>query len=160
LRDLAASPAVLEPLSIQLICILAGFLLASGIRAAIRSWTDRWSSISRRVIARCAARPGCGGCRRSALPGCCFVFIEQTIAQLGGEYRLIGIAASLTGLWIAIRASALLLSDPMLAWAVAAIAWAVAALDLMGLLPATAAALDNLAIPVVLSAHGDDRDLA
>jgi hypothetical protein len=84
------------------------------------------------------------------------------IAQLGGEYRLIRIAASLTGLWIAIRASALLLRDPMLARAVAAIAWAMGCgrLDLMGLLPATAAALDNLAIPLVLSAHGDDRDLA
>ena len=38
--------------------------------------------------------------------------------------------------------------DPLLARAVAAIAWIVAALDIMGLLPATAAALDNLAITI------------
>src|SRR5207237_2747966 len=42
------------------------------------------------------------------------VFAEQGVAQLGGEYRLIGIAASLTGLWIVIRASALLLRDPLM----------------------------------------------
>jgi hypothetical protein len=61
-----------------------------------------------------------------------FVFAEQAIAQLGGDYRLIGIAASLTGLWIVIRASALLLRDPLLARAVAAIAWIIAALGILG----------------------------
>ena len=40
LRDLAASPAVLEPLLLQLICIIACFLSAWAIRAATRSWTD------------------------------------------------------------------------------------------------------------------------
>jgi small-conductance mechanosensitive channel len=73
---------------------------------------------------------------------------EQAIADLGAEYRLIGIAASLTGLWIVIRASALLLRDPLLARAVAAIAWIIAALDILGLLPATSAALDNLALTI------------
>jgi hypothetical protein len=63
------------------------------------------------------------------------VFAEHAIAQLGGEYRLIGIAASLTWLWIVIRASALLLRDPLLATAVAAIAWIVAALDIMAFCP-------------------------
>jgi potassium efflux system protein len=55
---------------------------------------------------------------------------------------------SLTGLWIVIRASALLLRDPLLARAVATIAWVVAALDIIGLLSPTGTALSNLAITI------------
>jgi small-conductance mechanosensitive channel len=148
LSDLAPSPAILEALFLQLACIGGAFLSAWGIRAATRSWTDR-------LVERIATRyrtlrlPT----ELRGLPIYCYawlllVFIEQCVAQLGGDHRLIGIAASLTGLWIVIRASALLLRDPLLARAVAAIAWIVAALDIMGLLPATVAALDNLAIKV------------
>src|SRR5205814_10162643 len=54
----------------------------------------------------------------------------------------------LAGLWVALRASALLVRDPLLARAVAAIAWIIAALDIMGLLPATSAVLDNLALTI------------
>jgi small-conductance mechanosensitive channel len=148
MRDLAASPAVLEPLILQLSCIVASFLSAWAIRAATRSWTDR---LVDRVTMRHRALRVPAGLRGLAI--FCYawlilVFTEQAIAQLGGDYRLIGIAASLTGLWIVIRASALLLRDPLLARAVAAIAWIIAALDIVGLLPATAAALDNLALTI------------
>ncbi len=146
--DLAASPAVLVPLFLQLACILAGFLLAWGIRAATRSWTDR---LVERVAARYRALRIPAGLR--GLATFCYawfvlVFAEQLIAQLGGQYRLIGIATSLTGLWIVIRASALLLRDPLLARAVATIAWVVAALDITGLLSPTETALSNLAITI------------
>ncbi len=148
LRDLAASPPVLEALLLQLACIAAAFLAAWGIRAATRSWTDR---LVERLAARYRALRFPAGLR--GLPAYCYawlllVLLEQSIAQLGGEYRLIGIAASLTGLWIVIRASALLVRDPLLARGVAAVAWVVAALDIMGLLPATAAALDSMALSV------------
>ncbi|TMJ60920.1 MAG: mechanosensitive ion channel, partial [Alphaproteobacteria bacterium] len=148
LRDLAASPAVLEALILQLACIVASFLSAWAIRAATRSWTDR---LVERVTMRYRALRLPAGLRGLAI--FCYawlilVFAEQAIAQLGGQYRLIGIAASLTGLWIVIRASALLLRDPLLARAVAAIAWIIAALDIMGLLSPTTTALDNLAITV------------
>ncbi len=73
---------------------------------------------------------------------------ERGIAQLGGEHRLIGIAASLTALWIVLRASALLLRDALLARAVATVAWIIFALDIFGLLAPTEAALDNLAITI------------
>jgi small-conductance mechanosensitive channel len=148
LRNLAATPAIIEALLLQFACVAAAFLLAWGIRAATRSWTDR-------AVERFAARYR--GLRFPAelrsLPTFCYawlllVLFEQIVEQLGGDYRLIGIAASLTGLWIVIRASALLIRDPLLARAVAAVAWVVAALDIMGLLPATAAALDNLALTV------------
>jgi small-conductance mechanosensitive channel len=148
LRDLAASPAILEPLLLQLACIAAAFLLAWAIRAATRSSTDR---IVERVTLRYRALRLPAGLRGLVI--FCYawlllVFAEQAVAQLGGEYRLIGIAATLTGLWIVIRASALLLRDPLLARAVAAVAWVVAALDIMGLLPATTTALDDLALRV------------
>lgn len=115
LRDLAASPAILEPLLLQLACIIAAFLLAWAIRAATRSWTDR---LVERVTMRYRALRLPAGLRGLAI--FCYgwlilVFAEQAVAQLGGDYRLIGIAASLTGLWIVIRASALLLRDPLLA---------------------------------------------
>jgi small-conductance mechanosensitive channel len=148
LRDLAASPAVLESLFLQLGCIVVSFLGAWGIRAATRSWTDR---LADRLSARYRALRFPSGLR--GLPFYCYawlllVLLEQSVAQFGGDYRLIGIAASLTALWIVIRSSALLVQDPLLARAVAAIAWVVAALDIMGLLPATVAVLDNLAITV------------
>lgn len=148
LRDLAASPAILEPLLLQLACIAAAFLLAWAMRAATRSSTDR---LVERVTMRYRALRVPAGLR--GLVMFCYawlllVFAEQAVAQLGGEYRLIGIAATLTGLWIVIRASALLLRDPLLARAVAAVAWVVAALDIMGLLPATTTALDDLALRV------------
>ena len=148
LRDLAASRAVLEPLALQLACIIASFLSAWAIRAATRSWTDR---LVERITMRYRVLRVPAGLRGLAI--FCYawlilVFMEQAVAQLGADSRLIGIAASLTGLWIVIRASALLLRDPLLARAVAAIAWIIAALDIMGLLPATSAALDNLALTI------------
>ena len=147
LRDLAASPAVLEALLLQLACIIASFLSAWAIRAATRSWTDR---LLERITMRYRALRLPAGLRGLAV--FCYawlilVFTEEAVAQFG-DYRLIGIAASLTGLWIVIRASALLLRDPLMARAVAAIAWIIAALDIMGLLPATSAALDNLAMTI------------
>lgn len=148
LRDLAASPEVIEPLLLQLICIIACFLSAWAIRAATRSWTDR---LVERLTARYRGFRVPAGLRGLAI--FCYawlilVFAEEAVAQLGGDYRLIGIVASLAGLWIVIRASALLLRDPLLARAVAAIAWIIAALDIMGLLPAASAALDNLALTI------------
>ena len=118
LRDLAASPAVLEALLLQLACIIAAFVLAWAIRAATRSWTDR---LVERVTMRYRALRLPAGLRGLAI--FCYawlilVFAEQAVAQLGSDYRLIGIAASLTGLWIVIRSSALLLRDPLLARAV------------------------------------------
>jgi small-conductance mechanosensitive channel len=72
--------------------------------------------------------------------------VEGVVARLGGDVRLIGIAASLTALWIVLRASARLMRDAFLARVVATFAWIVAALDILGLLAPTAAALDGVAI--------------
>jgi small-conductance mechanosensitive channel len=148
LSDLAVSWEVLETLIFQLVVITAAFLLAWGFRAATRSWSDR---LAERIASqfRWLRIPA----ELRGLVVFCYAWLvlaiaARGIAQLGAEHRLIGIAASLTGLWIVLRASALLLRDVLLARAVATIAWVVFALDILGLLAPTQAALDNLAITI------------
>ena len=146
--DLAVSREVLETLLLQLAVIIAAFLLAWGFRAATRSWSDR---LAQRVATRF---------RSLRIPAelhglviFCYAWLvlavaERGIAELGGERRLVGIAASLTGLWIVLRASALLLRDALLARAVATVAWVVFALNIFGLLAPTETALDDLAVTI------------
>jgi small-conductance mechanosensitive channel len=148
LSDLAVSREVLERLILQLAVILGAFLLAWGFRAATRSWSDR---LAQRVAAqfRSVRIPA----ELSGLVIFCYAWLalviaEHGLSELGGEARLVGIAASLTGLWLVLRASALLLRDALLARAVATVAWVVFALDILGLLAPTQAALDNLAITI------------
>ena len=148
LSDLAVSWEVLEALIFQLAVIIAAFLLAWGFRAATRSWSDR---LVQRITAQFHWLRIPAELRGLVL--FCYAWlvlasVGRGIAQLGAEHRLIGIAASLTGLWIVLRASALMLRDALLARAVATIAWVVFALDILGLLAATQAALDNLAITI------------
>ena len=147
LRDLAVSPEVLEALIFQLAVIIAAFLLAWGARAATRSWGDR--PTQRIAQFRSLRIPA----ELHGLVIFCYAWLvlaiaERGIAQLGGEHRLIGIAASLTALWTVLRASALLLRDALLARAVATVAWIIFALDIFGLLAPTEAALDSLAITI------------
>lgn len=148
LSDLTISREVLEPLIFQLAVILAAFLLAWGFRAATRSWIDR---LAQRIVAQFRALriPA----ELLGLMVFCYAWLElvvarRGIAEFGGESRFVGVAASLTGLWIVLRASALLLRDALLARAVATVAWIVFALDILGLLAPTQAALDNLAITI------------
>jgi small-conductance mechanosensitive channel len=148
LRDLAVSREVLEALIFQLVVIIAAFVLALGFRAATRSWSDR---LSQRIAAqfRSLRVPA----ELHGLATFCYAWLllaiaERGIAEFGGEHRLVGIAASLTGLWIVLRASSLLLRDALLARAVATCAWVVFALDILGLLAPTEVALDNLAITI------------
>src|SRR4051812_1406713 len=64
------------------------------------------------------------------------------------ELRLVGVAATLTALWIVLRASTLLFQDALLARIVAAAAWIVAALHILGLLGATLDILDKAALTI------------
>ena len=66
----------------------------------------------------------------------------------GTELRLVGVAATLTALWIVLRASTLLFRDALLARIVAVVAWIVAALHILGLFGATVAALDSAALTI------------
>jgi small-conductance mechanosensitive channel len=148
LSAIVASREVLEALIPQLAAITAMFLLAWAIRAATRPWTNRLvdrATIQLRVP-RIAAE-------LQRLLTFCYAWLllvtaEGVVARLGGDVRLIGIAASLTALWIVLRVSARLMRDAFLARVVATVAWIVAALDILGLLAPTAAALNSLAITV------------
>ena len=144
----AASRQVLDALIPQVVAIAAMFLLAWGIRAATRAWTDR-------LVARATTLfrvPRIAGELQHLLTfgyaWLLLVIVENVGDRLGSDVRLVGVAASLTALWIVLRASARLLRDAFLARVVATFAWIVAALDILGLLGPTAAALDSLAITV------------
>lgn len=144
----AASRQVLDALVPQLVAIAAMFLLAWGIRAVTRAWTDR-------LVARATTLfrvPRMADELQRLLTLCyawlLLVIVENVGDRLGADVRLIGVAASLTALWIVLRASARLMRDAFLARVVATVAWIVAALDILGLLGPTAAALNSLAITV------------
>jgi small-conductance mechanosensitive channel len=146
LRLLLASPAILAPLAEQLIVIAAAFAGASGIRMATRTWIARVAGL---LAVRYPMLRIPDGLLRLATY--CYAWLLLAIAghgfaQFRAPGRLIDIAATLTGLWIVIRASALLLRNPLLARAVATVAWIVAALDVTGLLSPTERGLDSLAI--------------
>jgi small-conductance mechanosensitive channel len=148
LSALASSREVVEALLPQLAAIAAMFLLAWVIRAATRSWTDR-------LVDRAPPQfrvPRIASELRRLLIFCyawLLLVIEEGVgSHFGADVRLIGIAASLTALWIVLRASARFMRDAFLARAVATVAWTIAALDILGLLAPTAAALDSLAITI------------
>ncbi len=148
LAAFAASRQVLDELVPQVVAIAAMFLLAWAVRAATRSGTDR-------LVARATTLfrvPRIAGELQRLLTFCyawlLLVIVENVGDRLGADVRLIGVAASLTALWIVLRASARLMRDAFLARVVAAVAWIVAALDVLGLLGPTAAALNSLAITV------------
>ena len=152
LSDLAVSRAVLEALFLQLAVIIAAFLLAWGLRSATRSWGDR---LAQRIAGRFRSLripAELHGLVIFCYAWLVLVIAGRGIADLGGDRHLVGIAASMTGLWIVLRASALLLRDAVLARAVASVAWVVFSLDILGLLAPTEAALDNLAMTI-----GTDR---
>ena len=148
LSDLAVSRAILEALFFQLAVIIAAFLLAWGFRAATRSWTDRLAQGAAARFRSLRIPAELHGLVIFCYAWLVLAIAEHGIAQFGGERRLVGIAASLTGLWIVLRASALLLRDALLARAVATVAWVVFSLDILGLLAPTEAALDSLAITI------------
>jgi small-conductance mechanosensitive channel len=145
MREFAESPAVLESLALQLALIGLLFLLALGIRTVTRAATER--------LAERYLRSGWIRLELARLATLGYAWLLLVIAarigdRFGLDLKLIGIAATLTALWIVLRGSTLLLRDAMMARLVALAAWLVAALDITGLLTPTAAALDSAAITV------------
>ncbi|HVH77106.1 MAG TPA: mechanosensitive ion channel domain-containing protein [Stellaceae bacterium] len=147
MNQLAASGELLEAFAVQLAVVASLFLVAWGIRVATRAWIDRLVEFARSHLRWRVPRE---------LPQL-IVFLyawlllavaENVGTRAGTKVPLIGIAATLTGLWIVLRVSALFLRDALLARAVASAAWIIAALAILGLLSPTAAALDSLAINI------------
>src|SRR5439155_21017793 len=73
---------------------------------------------------------------------------KRVTARFGFDPGLIGIAATLTALWIVLRASAVLLRDALFARLVATAALIIAALDIFGLLDPTATLFDSIALTI------------
>src|SRR5205814_6283551 len=74
------------------------------------------------------------------------VIAERAMARLGYDPALVGIAATLTALWIVLRASTVLLRDSLFARLLAVAALVIAALDIFGLLGPASAVLDSVAL--------------
>ncbi|HVC56356.1 MAG TPA: mechanosensitive ion channel domain-containing protein [Stellaceae bacterium] len=144
-RDIAVSRQVLQSLALQLALTGAVVALAWGIRAATRASVDR---LIERLVPSEWVRIEL---RRLTIFGVAWlllVIVESAGTGLGLKVGLIGIAATLSALWIVLRASSLLFRDALMARLVAWAAWVVAALDITGLLAPTAAALDSAALTI------------
>jgi small-conductance mechanosensitive channel len=144
-RDLAESPQTIESLGLKLALIGALFALAWAVRGTTRTAAERL--VERYIAAAWIATE----LRR--LAPLAFVWLLLVIAEHVGigfrlDMRLVGIAATLTALWIVLRGSTLLFRDALMARLVAAAAWVVAALDITGLMAPTAAALDSAAVTI------------
>ena len=144
-QALTLSRELLLSLVLQIGLIAAASALALVIRLASRAATDR-------MFERLEPywRTGrLGSLRRLVIPSYTWLLLllaGRVGAQFALDLRLVGIAATLTLLWIVLQASTTLFRDALLARLVAVVAWIVAALDVTGLLPPTAAALDSAAL--------------
>jgi len=146
--EVAVSRELLEILSLQLALIGAIFALAYGIRLATRPFTDR---LAERIEPYPHASRIASNLRdvvTLAYAWLLLLIAERMMARFGTDPTLVGIAATLSALWIVLRASSLLFRDALLARLVTAAAWIVAALDITGLLTPTAAALDSVALTI------------
>ncbi len=144
-RDIAESRALLESLALQLGLIAALFAVAWGIRAATRAATDR---VIERFIPAEWIKTELRRLGTLAYAWLLLVIAEQAGVGFRMDLRLVGIAATLTALWIVLRASTLLFRDALMARLVATTAWIVAALDITGLMGPTAATLDSAAVTI------------
>jgi small-conductance mechanosensitive channel len=144
--EIALSREVLEMVALQLALIAGIFALASGIRLATCGLTDR---LAARVARYIPAGTRVGELRGLAILGYAWLLLviaERAMARLGYDPALVGIAATLTALWIVLRASTVLLRDALFARLVAVAALVIAALDIFGLLGPASAVLDSVAL--------------
>ncbi len=144
-RDIAVSRDLLQSLALQLVLIGVLFGLALGVRTMTRAATDR---LAGRYLRSDWVKVELTRLAVLAYLWLLLVVAERAGAGFGLDVKLVGIAATLTALWIVLRGSTLLFRDAMMARLVAVAAWVIAALDIIGLLAPTAAALDSAAVMV------------
>jgi small-conductance mechanosensitive channel len=139
------SPALLRGLALQLGVIGGIFAVTWLLRHRIRAAVER---IAGRFLRSEWIRTELQGLAVLVCAWLLLVIAGLAARGLDTELRLVGIGATLTALWIVLRASTLLFQDALLARIVAAAAWIVAALDILGLLGATVDALDRAALTI------------
>jgi small-conductance mechanosensitive channel len=146
LQTLAASPVVLESLGLQIGLIALAFLLAWGFQLATRGLMARLAVRLARYMPAGWSAASPNGLIILAYAWLILVIIEFAAARLGYDLQLVAIAATLTALWVVLRASTRLFRDAMLARLVAVAAWIIAALNITGLLAPMSKALDSAAL--------------
>jgi small-conductance mechanosensitive channel len=146
--ELALSREVLEGLVLRLVLIAGVFGLAWGIRLATCGITD---PLAERVERYFPGRRWAGELRGLVIPVYAWLLLliaKRAMTRFGLDPGLVGIAATLTALWIVLHASTALLRDALFARLVATAALIIAALDIFGLLEPTATVLDSIALTI------------
>ena len=148
--DWVQANILLGPILIQIAACLLAMLPALLLRPTLTSLLARlqnWKPLLHYA-----------GFRRlfSVLPDLAFplllvvlVWVLEAIAvQTGYRHNILRLVASLLNAWIVIRLAAAVVNDPVWSRTIAAVAWGLAALNIVGWLDPTIAALDSLAMQV------------
>jgi small-conductance mechanosensitive channel len=142
----ALSPEMLEMLVLQLGVIAAVIAVAWVLRLITYGLTDRLAARVVHYIPAAIRITGLGRIVTLAYAWLLLVITERVLARSGYDPTLVGIAATLTALWIVLRASTVLLRDALFARLVALVALVIAALDIFGILGTTTAALESVSL--------------
>jgi len=142
------STDVLERLTLQLGAIAVIFAVAWGIRLATCGFTDRLAARLLRYIPAAMRVEGLARIVTLVYVWLLLLITERVWTRSGYDASLVGIAATLTALWIVLRASSVLLRDALFARLVALVALIIAALDVFGVLATTTAILDSIALTI------------
>jgi small-conductance mechanosensitive channel len=146
--ELALSRELLEIAVLQLVLVFGIFALAWGIRLATCPLTERLAGRVEEYFRWSWLTAPLSGLATLIYAWLLLVIAKRVGHRFGLDLELVGIAASLTAVWIVLRVSAALLQDALIARLVAGIAWIVAALDITGLLAPTETVLDSVALTV------------
>ena len=146
--EIALSRETLEGAALQLAVVAAMVALAAGIRLSTDGLTDRLAARLARAIPADNKFAELRGILWLLYAWLLLVIAERVMLRLAYGAALVGAAATLTALWIVLRASAVLLRDALFARLVALVAVIIAALDIFGLLAPASTVLDSVALTI------------
>ena len=148
LRAALGSPQILGSLALQLVVIAAMLGLCWGVRVLTRPWTQHLAAMTAQRFPHWQVVTGLDRCAWLLYAWLLLAVAVRTGTALGRDWHLVQIASDVAALWLVLRATTLMLRDAVIGRLIATVAWAIFALDLLGLLKPTEAALDALAITI------------
>jgi small-conductance mechanosensitive channel len=143
---LPITPELLRAVGAQLLVIIIGLLLAIGLR---RLSVTRMDALVERVDSRLRNPRIMLALRSLVTPSLWWVLVVLgygLFGEFGYRNALLDIAASLILAWVVINAISALVRDVFLSRAIATVIWLIVALEILGLLHGTEAALDSFSI--------------